>query len=251
MARKLIATIGVIMVLAVMAWAGDGPWKSKPYQQWNDADIQRVFTDSPWSRKVTVEGTWKPVSQVESANGTITAAGNSGGGASKGMGGGSTALPAEHDANAGTVGPSVPFNVFWMSSQTMRAALARRSVLHAGKDEATAETYVESPLDEYQIAVEGTDMAPFYHNEEKFFEANSALEAKKTKQKISPSHVVYNRNEKGAITSAIFFFPKKVNGQDFISSSEKNVEFTCKMGKSTLHAMFELKNMVNQKGEDL
>jgi len=251
MARKSIATVALIMVLAVLAWAGDGPWKSKPYQQWNDADIQRVFTESPWSRKVTVEGTWKPVTQVESAGGTTTAAGNSGGNGSKGMGGSATVLPAEHDANAGTVGPSVPFNVFWMSSETMRAALARRGVLHAGKDEASAEKYVESPLDEYQIAVEGTDMAPFYHNEEKFFEANSALEVKKTKQKISPSHVVYNRNEKSVITSVIFFFPKKVNGQDAISPSDKSVEFTCKMGKSTLHAMFEPKNMLNQKGVDL
>lgn len=252
MARKSIVRASIIMALAVLtAWAGSDPWKSKPYKQWNDEDIQRVFTDSPWSRKVTVEGTWKPVAPTEASGGTITAAGNGGGGGSKGMGGTATVLPAEHDSNAGTVGPSVPFNVFWMSSETMRAALARRSVLHAGKDEASAEKYVESPVEEYQIAVEGTDMAPFYHNEEKFFEANSALEVKKTKQKISPSHVVYNRNEKSVITSVIFFFPKKVNGQDFISPSDKSVEFTCKLGKSTLHATFEPKNMVNQKGVDL
>ena len=51
-----------ILVIAALASAGGGPAKdAKRYQQWNDEDIQKVFTDSPWSRKVTVEGTWKPV----------------------------------------------------------------------------------------------------------------------------------------------------------------------------------------------
>ncbi|MFZ0884156.1 MAG: hypothetical protein WAN14_12220 [Candidatus Acidiferrales bacterium] len=237
-----------ILVIAVLAWAGGEPWKTKRYQQWNDEDIQKVFTDSPWSRKVTVEGTWKPVQGVNSASGSINAGGSGG---AKGMGGSSTVLPAEADVNAGTRGPSVPFDVYWMSSETMRAALARRAVLHAGKDEASIEKYVETPAEEYQVVVQGPDMAPFYHNEEKFFEANSALEVKKTKQKFSPSHVVYNRDDKGAITSAVFFFPKKLNGQDTISASDKSVEFTCKLGNSTLHAVFEPTKMVNQKGSDL
>ncbi|MFZ0581244.1 MAG: hypothetical protein WAN72_14015 [Candidatus Acidiferrales bacterium] len=237
-----------ILVVAMLAWAGGDPWKTKPYQQWTDEDIQKVFTASPWSQKVAVEGTWKPVRGVDSANGSLNAGG---GGGAKGMGGSSTVLPAEADVNAGTRGPSVPFNVYWMSSETMRAALGRRSVLHAGKNETDVDKYVETPVDEYQIVVQGLDMAPFYHNEEKFFEVNSALEVKKTKQKFSPSHVAYNRDDKGAITSAVFFFPKKLNGQDTISASDKSVEFTCRLGNSTLHAVFEPTKMVNQKGADL
>lgn len=245
--RKTVMCGTAILVIAVLAWAGGDPWKTKPYQQWNDEDIQKVFSASPWSQKVTVEGTWKPVQGVDSASGSLNAGG---GGGAKAMGGSSTVLPAEADTNAGTRGPSVAFNVYWMSSETMRAALGRRAVLHAGKEEADVDKYVETPVDEYQIVVQGPDMAPFYHNEEKFFEANSALEVKKTKQKFSPSHVAYN-HEKDAISSAVFFFPKKVNGQDTISPSDKSVEFTCKLGKSTLHAVFEPAKMVNQKGADL
>ena len=246
--RKATISGVAILLIAVIAWAGGDPWKTKPYQQWNDEDIQKVFTTSPWAVKVTVEGTWKPVQGVNSANGSLNAGGSGG---AKGMGGSSTVLPAEADVNAGTKGPSVPFAVYWMSSETMRAALARRGVLHAGKNEADAEKYVEAPMDDYQLAVQGPDMAPFYHNEEKFFETHAALEVKKTKQTATPSKVVYNRDDKGAITSAIFFFPKKVNGQDFINPSDKSVEFTCKLGNSTLHAVFEPSKMVNQKGEDL
>ena len=247
--RKSLITLFAVLIIAALTFAGNEPWKSKPYQQWNDEDIQKIFTDSPWSRKVTVEGTWRPVVGVGGSDGAINAGGSGG---SKGVGGGATTLPGETDRDAGTVGPSVPFNVYWMSSQTMRAALARRGVLHAGRDEAAAEKYAEAPLDEYQIAVQGSDMAPFVHNDEKFFQANSWLENKKSKQKISPSHVEYTHDENnGRITSAIFFFPKKINDQDSIGPNDKSVEFTCKMGKSTLHASFDPTKMVNQKGSDL
>lgn len=247
--RKSLITVFASLIVAAVMFASTEPWKSKPYQQWNDEDIQKIFTDSPWSRKVTVEGTWRPVVGVGASDGALNAGGSGG---SKGVGGGSTSLPGEADRDAGTVGPSVPFNVYWMSSQTMRAALARRGVLHAGRDESAAEKYVEAPVDEYQIAVQGSDMAPFVHNDEKFFQANAWLENKKSKQKISPSHVEYTHDENnGRITSAIFFFPKKTNDQDSIGPSDKNVEFTCKMGKSTLHAAFDPTKMVNQKGSDL
>jgi hypothetical protein len=247
--RKSAMNLLAILVITTLAWAGTDPWKSKPYQQWNDEDIQKIFTDSPWTRKVTVEGTWKPVTGVGASDGAINGGGSGG---SKGVGGGSTSLPAEADRDAGTVGPSVPFNVYWMSSQTMRAALARRGVLHAGRDEAAAEKYAEAQVEEYQIAVQGTDMAPFVHNDEKFFQANSLLEIKKSKLKIPPSHVEYTHDENnGRVTSAIFFFPKKTSGQDSIGSSDKSVEFTCKLGKSTLHAAFDPTKMVNQKGPDL
>jgi len=254
MTRKLIVGAGAIMILAALVWAGAEPWKTKPFQQWNDEDIQRVFTASPWARLVKVEATWKPLSADEVPGGTLPGqvAGNGGGGGSKGMGGTSTVLPAEH-SDATTHSPDASYNVFWMSSETIRAALARRGILHSGKDEADAEKYVEAPIEEYQIAVQGIDMAPFFRSDERFFKENSFLQMKKTKLKISPSHVAYNRGSDGkTVTSVIFFFPKKNSEQqDVIAPDEKSVEFTCKMGKSTLHAVFEPKNMVNQKGVDL
>jgi len=63
--------------------------------------------------------------------------------------------------------------------------------------------------------------------------------------------VTYGKDPNGNINSAMFFFPKKVNGQDWLSTSDKNVEFTCKLGVSTLHAVFEPAKMENQKGPDL
>jgi len=249
--RKGIVAGLTVLVIAVIAWAGNDPWRSKPFTEWTDQDIQKVFTDSPWARKVTIEGTWKPVMGVDAAGGEISAAGNGGGGGSKGIGGGSTVLPAEADLASGTRGPNVQFDVYWMSSETMRAALARRAMLHSGKTQEEVQKYVDTPADTYQIVVQGADLAPFYHDDEKFFAANSSLEIKKTKQKIQPTHVIYNRDPQNKITSAVFEFPKKANGQDTIPPTEKNVEFSVKLGKSTLYAEFDPSKMVNQKGPDL
>jgi hypothetical protein len=99
--------------------------------------------------------------------------------------------------------------------------------------------------------VQSGDMSPFYHQDEKFYVENAALEVKKTKQKVMPSHVEYEKDTSGNISSAVFFFPKKVNGQGWLSTSDKTVEFTCKLGKSTLHAEFDPSKMENQKGPDL
>ena len=172
-------------------------------------------------------------------------------GGGKQSGGTSTVLPAEADREAGTKGPEEAFSVYWMSSQTMRAALARRSVLHGGKDPAEAAKYVEAPMEDYEVVIQGKDMGPFYHQEEAYYTQNAALEVKKTKQKVLPTKVTYGKDANGNINSAMFFFPKKVNGQDWLSTSDKNVEFTCKLGVSTLHAVFEPAKMENQKGPDL
>ena len=249
MKAKLVSSIVLIVLVSAVAWAGgDDVWRSKPYSQWTDEDIQKVFTASPWAKTVTVEGTWKHVVGVNSANGSLNAGGSGG---TKGMGGGSTVLPAEADLASGTKGPDEPFSVYWMSSETMRAALARRSVLHNGKDPSEAQKYVEAPMEEFEIMVQGPDMSPFYHQDEKYYQLNAALEVKKTKQKVMPSRVVYGKDANGHINAATFFFPKKVNGQDWLSASDKNVEFTCKLGLSTLHAVFEPSKMDNQKGPDL
>lgn len=244
--RKMMLCGAAVLIVALVAFAGGDPWKTKPYTEWTDEDIQKVFTGSPWAKTVAIEGTWKPVSATEAATGAQTS-----GGGGKGMGGTATVLPAEADPSAGTRGPNVSFNVYWMSSETIRAGLARRGVLHGGKDPAEAQKFVEAPQDEYQVAVQGPDMAPFYHQPETFYQANASLEIKKTKQKIQPSHVTYGRDAAGKINSAIFYFPKKANGQDTISAEDKNVEFSCKLGASTLHADFEPSKMVNAKGSDL
>jgi len=104
----------------------------------------------------------------------------------------------------------------------MRAASVRKAVLHGPKKDLDVDKYAAEPQDEYQIVVQSQDMAPFVRHDEKFFEANAFLESRKSKRKLPPSHVRYERDEKGVlVTAAIFYFPKKTPSGDPPSRATK------------------------------
>lgn len=250
----LLGLLASVFILASLASAGGDPWKSKPYQQWDDKDIEKVVRFSPWSRTVVIEATWEPLndSELAAVNGTTPGAtvGTQGSGGAKG--GTSTALPSEH-STARTRGEDASFSVYWMSSRTMRAAMARKSVLHAGKDPAEADKFVNQSLDTYVVLLQCDDMAPFMRNDEKFFQSRASLIVKSTKQKIDPSQVAFQRDKDGKkVVGVLFTFPKKgPNGEETISPQEKGVEFDCKIGNSLLKAPFEPQKMDDAKGSDL
>ena len=258
--RRAILGILAVSVLAVVCWAGGDPWKDKPYTQWDDKDVQRILTSSPWMRSVQVVAAWQPAdydlpgdnphpAQPASPSG----GGGMGGKSGPGGGGSNGPTPGSNSSDSSPTIPQAEFTVYWISSRTIREALGRRQVLHGGKDPADLEKLVSQQLDEYQIFVQGRDMAPFVNNDEKFFQSNAFLEIKKSKEKISPSHVTFERGANGkVVTGAIFFFPKKSSaGENVIAPDEKSVQFTVSLGKSTLKADFDPRKMDDQKGPDL
>ncbi|PYT80980.1 MAG: hypothetical protein DMG40_10740 [Acidobacteria bacterium] len=235
--RKKIKLLLVLLVFSSLAWAAAVPWKGKPYDQWDDKDIQRVFTDSPWARKATVTRTWPAVSQEEAQNPQLPGSG-------KGM-------PGAQGSNEASAS-ELEMDVYWASSRVMRAASARRAILHGGKTDVDVDKYASQPQEEYQIVIQSEDMTPFVRHDEKFFQANSFLEPKKSKQKIAPSHVVYERGEKSQVSAAVFFFPKKTaSGEPTIGPDEKSVEFNCKIEGSNLRVNFEPLKMIDNQGPAL
>jgi hypothetical protein len=239
-AQNTIKAFSAILIFTSLAWASDVPWKGKGYDQWDEKDLQKVFTDSPWARAATITRTWLPLTAKDLPNDTIA--------------GRERRLPGTlKRADETSLGGELQVHIYWASSRVMRAASARKAVLHGGKKDVDVETYASEPQDEYQIALQSEDMAPFFRHDEKFFEANAFLEVRKTKQKIAPSHVRYERDERGLlVTSAVFFFPKKTSsGDPTIGSDEKNVEFNCKIEGSLLRFNFEPQKMVDSNGPAL
>lgn len=233
-----------VLVFSSLALAADVPWKDKPYDQWDDKDIQKAFNDSPWARRTTITRPWGAITQKDLPNPQIS-------GARRGMSGAQGSEGSE-GPNDNSVGEST-YDVYWASSRVIRVASARRAVLHAGKKDLDVEKYATAPQEEYQIVVQSEDMSPFVRHDEKFLRANAFLEPKKSKQKIAPSHVQYERDEKRQlVTTAIFFFPKKTaTGAATIGPEEKNVEFNCKIEGQTLLVDFEPQKMVDSQGPDL
>jgi hypothetical protein len=93
--------------------------------------------------------------------------------------------------------PTLPNSIFWWSSRTIRAASMRRQVLKGTMTEVDAEKAVAVSPDEYMILVQSTSMYIFQQRGEKAFESAGYLQTKKTKQKISPSHVAFLKGPDG------------------------------------------------------
>jgi hypothetical protein len=254
--RKQWAAMALMLATGTLALAGNDPWTSKPYQQWDDKDIAKILQMSPWSHTVPVEMTWKALSieDIEAAQSPSGVSDAHSSPAGSGNKAGGTYMPGEHDEAAYTRGPEANFMVYWSSSKTIREAEARSNELKNGGDPKAAEDFVSKPLDEYEILVQGKDMAPFDRVEEKGYASMAWLQLKGSKQKIMPTHVMYTHDAKiqAAVNGAVFYFPKKnADGSPTIPPDMKSVDFYCKVGASTMHVVFEPQKMKNAEGLDL
>jgi hypothetical protein len=231
-----------LLLGATLLWAGDKAWKAKPYQQWNEKEIESILTDSPWVRVTPIQRSWvagpeRDVAPHERSSGGV-------------KGQTPATSPAAAPVGAGEDMHEMNVQIYWQSSRVMRAATAREAVLHGEKVD--VDKYTSQPQDEYQIVVRMQDMTPFRQHDEKFFQDNAFLQMKKGKDKVSPTHVVYETNSAGLVQDAVFFFPK-TNSSDAatISADETEVQFSCKIADTTVRVGFKPRDMVDQSGPAL
>jgi hypothetical protein len=260
--RKAILIGSAAIVLAAVVFAGNNdPWKSKPYQQWDDKDVRRILGDSPWSKIIQVDATWTNLkdisaadsSQLPSGSTTAPAAGGKMGtspsaGANPTVGG-----AAAPPSDPGDPKPQVAFAVRWVSSRTLQRAAARSAELAGQIKQEDAEKQLANPPDVYEIALTGPDMRPFQTADEDTLMKTAELTDKKSKEKISPTKVQINRGADGKKVQAIaFIFPKKAgNGEPAIPEDEKIVDFVCNVNGAKIHVTFDITKMQDNQGRDL
>jgi len=239
---KPLALLLGLLLGATLLWAGDKPWKAKPYTQWNEKELQAILTDSPWVRVTPIQRSWLPGPERD-----IAPQERSSGGV---KGQTPATSPATAPVRAGEDMQEINVQVYWQSSRVMRAATAREAVLHGEKVD--VDKYASEPQGEYQVVLRMEDMTPFQQHDEKFFQDNAFLQMKKGKDKISPTHVVFEKNSKGLVADAVFFFPKTTSsGAPIVSADETEVQFSCKIADSTVRAGFRPRDMVDQSGPAL
>lgn len=263
------AMIGSFAVLAIAALAlASDVWKSKPYQQWDQKDVQKVMSDSPWAKVVQVDATWQkggsssaPSSGLPqgSSAGAGAASGGSRSGSGGGMsggggapgGGGSAGVSGGGDTGVST--PQAQFAVRWASSRSIREAMVRGGVLSGKIKEDEGEKQLAQSLDAYEVLLSGPSMAPFQSAEEASIKSGAYLTTKKSKQKIEPSKVEFERSPDGkTIYSILISFPKKTaTGESTIGADEKGAEFVCNVSGVNLKASFDFSKMMDSQGRDL
>jgi hypothetical protein len=250
------------LLTAALLFAGGDPWKSKPYQQWDDKDVKRILEDSPWAKIVKVDVTWKAGkdSSTGDVGGPAPATNQQvpAGGGGKMGGGASPAAPGTNTpvAGAGDSGGSsgqASFLVRWVSSKTVEKAVYRKAELAGTMKPEDAEKELAKNLDVYELVVFGPDMKPFQSADEDVLKASADLIVKKTKQKISPYKVEISRSPDGKkVTAVAFAFLRKAaNGEPTIADDEKGVEFNCFVGGAKIRATFDISKMQDTQGRDL
>jgi hypothetical protein len=262
------------MVLLVSVAYADDVWKSKPYQQWDLKDVQKILADSPWAHVVHVTASWRKPGEALPVEPGGTTPGNYGTQSGSATGGSGTAAGATStssaygmpgggapaNANSGSLAqnqaimnssnaPEVTFAVRWFSARAVRQALSRAQVLSGGMSEADAAKALADEPTEFAITVVGQDMTPFLSAEEKDLAAKASLQPKK-QDKIPATHATVQRipgrkpEDPRSIAAVVFYFARKsASGDPILAHNEKSVEFLCEAGKATIKVSFDLSKM--------
>jgi hypothetical protein len=248
-----------IALLCVLAtWAGDEPWKTKAYQQWDDKDVTQILQDSPWV--IASEIVEKNEVVIGSADKPINAAPNM--------------CKDDHEKIVPCTLPSVDLDsrqtpaysdnlqVTWTSSRTVRKAIARRRILQGNVTEQAAEKFVAQSPEEYHLVLRvlGT-LDPL--NEEAIRQT-AHLKVQGSGKEIGASKVTVSAlpvSVVGAVPVGVVpaplpvitvFFPKKgPDGTATIADGDNSVEFACKLGKLKVKVKFDLRGMTDGQGRDL
>jgi len=251
-------SLGAVLAFLVViniAWAGGDPWKTKPFQQWDSKDIQRILNDSPWGRIVRVDAPWKNAGDTDSAGGDTAMRGIQPTMAGQGQASRDVGAPGGvPGANGGgQQAAQAAFLVRWVSSRTVREAAFRAAVLNGQMKEEDAEKQAAEHVDSYQILVGGSDMKPFQAVDEATLKGGVWLTTKKTKQKIAFSTVQIDRDPDGkTIQALVFSFPKKsATGESTIAADERTVDFSLIFAGARIQTSFDISKMDDAQGRDL
>lgn len=276
LSNSLVFNLIILTAAAALVCAGQESWRSKPYQQWNQEDIQQVLWQSPW---VTIEnapvssesGGTSPSGISEGINGDkLATLGPPKGACDPVSRGGacdegpdtSTAsrsrpadgsLPSETGRGGSRSPRIVTFFIRWNSAQTIREALARNALLTQKATEAEAMKFVAEAPPDYAIFVGSKDMSAFAAVSEEDLKSKTYLEAKESKHKISPTSVTVNHTpDNRKINFIMFSFPRRIDGNSaFVTEKDKQIDFDCHLKNLRLQASFDLLRMTTGKGPDV
>ncbi len=272
--RSLFATLAAALPLPVRA---ADPW-TKPPKEWNEKDVQKVLSNSPWSRTVTITiSSGMPVGGRGRGGRGGRGGGMSGGmgggmpdasvgaGSEGGMGGGGRAGMGE--GMGGTMAPSVQFQIRWLSAKPVKIATMRARMGAEAETSPQAREFIGREEPDYVIAVIGPPMGPPSErgampgpgqragappaqesaagqerrgDPEKWLAGlkETTWLAWKGHEKLHPSSVVLPPG--GQRNVLIFHFPKSHP----IELEDKEVEFCMRRGAFDVKKKFKLKDMV-------
>jgi hypothetical protein len=228
MRGPLAAGAGAWLLFSVVL-TGTDFWQEKPFAAWSAQQVEKMLTESPWAKKVTVV-----IGTIREGNFGVFESG----GAGVGGGGGGASHKTESDDPAFQQIRRLPVNVIWISALPVRQALLRRQ---AGLGtQITPEQQRQLSEDEpfYTLVVFGLPMrlATRLGTLEDLTAATSLKP--NGKERIAPGDVRVSRDGDQFFRVELLF-PKS----DPIALGDKEVAFTTKLGDVEVARKFKLAEM--------
>jgi hypothetical protein len=223
--KKLFAAL---FVFAFSLVAADF-WQSKPSTEWTDKELQKMVTNSPWARSLTV---------------SMPAAGAGDAGAppplSEGRGGrGGGGVPVD-GVPAGTGGLAPTLFARWQSALPVKQAFVRLKFGAQAANSPEARLLLGREEPDYVIVVSGPLRSLLRGDSAALKKAimdTSSLSAK-GKDAVMPSDIQIALNQ--VSNDMVFHFPRSAG----FTVDDKEVEFSTKFGNLTLKFKFKPKEMV-------
>jgi len=213
------------MMLTV--WAKDF-WKEKPFTKWNESEALMMLSNSPWAKTQTVPGDYGKAFLPRFID-TSTA-------------GGAVRTPPLAPTQGYGGDNSTPLYIRWHSSIMIRQAIGQLGLLRKVYSEESARHFIEQPMPDLVVSISGPVMEPF--------EALSL-------EDLKPITFLLSKTDKGKKTglreylspkqtkdgSALFLFPRLVDGAPCVVAADDEAQFVTRVGKLKIQAVFKLAQM--------
>ena len=235
--RKLLGAVVLVAGACAVVAAADF-WETKPFMMWSAEEVQKVLTDSPWSRNVNVV-----LNTVGRGSGGLgegegsRGGGGGGGGAREGGGGGG----GGRGGSFPTAAPQLKLTLSWRSARPMKEALVRDQIGLGGTIPAETRDLLSREESLYVFTIMG--LPTRYAQAISSMKAESFLR-RNNKPPIALMDIGVQQapaSEKSpAFLVVVFGFPRT----DAITVEDKDVEFVTKLGQVDIKKKFNLKDMV-------
>ena len=246
----------LLLASALCIWAADF-WTTKPFTDWDEKEVAKIISNSPWASKVTVSaGIAGGLSGIPEAagggGGGRGGRGGSGGGgrgggpqgdganADPGTAGGGGAGAGGGDFGGGGGGGGVSVGLVWQTALPIRQALIKRQYGAEAGTSPEAKTRLDR-VDPYYVLtlsnVPGFLLAAT-QGDKKALLLDSTMITVNGKPPVKATDIQVSGGRGGGSVS--FLFPKTTP----LTVEDKELEFSTKFDKTPIKKKFKLKDMV-------
>lgn len=242
------ALVNKLVLFAVLApavvWAAD-VWESKPFQDWTNKDVQKIFNNSPWARQArAVIGSAPPAAAGRSGQPAVGDASSNDSGVPKGRepGGAGRMGSAPSDFDQGPQSQvGVPVIVRWQSALPLRQAQMLAKYGESAAISPEAQKFLMDEPSIYVVAISG--LAGSIVSAGGGDQAKQSIAEKTTltvrgKQSLHPIAVDFL--PVGSTVDVLIGFPRSAR----ITLEDQEVELASEIGRATVRYKFKLKDMV-------